>query len=404
MKAFLWNGYLSYLLIGLAHVIMGSLLPEMLAHYGKDYSAGGQLVSLQFFGFLLGVLSGPWWSGKLGKRGALFLCLGCLSAAELVFFTLPSWPVVLTVAPLAGFGFGMVETIIGALVIQFLEGSRKTFVMTRLEVFFGLGALGMPLISSIFIAGGWWRGAFLSLGVLSFAMVVLWALLPLGRMQAMMQKTAAGEGAELHSPPTFRHKPIGLFAIFIAVFAIYVGTEMSVANFLPSILVANVQLQPEIAVLGGTCFWGAMAVGRLFAAHLAERFGYAAYLLASCVGGCVVLACFAMVQGAAASFALIALLGLVLSGVFSITLIYANSFFKGLEERVTSILIASGGVGGATLPLLTGWCLDRMTIPQSIWLLVAFYALMVALVFWASRSRSAKAAAAGPIAAELSET
>ncbi|CAG7657281.1 MFS transporter [Paenibacillus allorhizosphaerae] len=403
MKAFLWNGYLSYLLIGLAHVIMGSLLPEMLAFYGKDYSSGGQLVSLQFLGFLIGVLTGPWWSGKLGKRGALFLCLGCLSAAELVFFMLPSWTMVLAVAPFAGFGFGMVETIIGALVIQFLEGSRKTFVMTRLEVFFGVGALGMPLVSSLFISGGWWRGAFLALGLLSLAMIVLWALLPLGRMNAMMQKPADAGSASGNSR-SFRNKPIGMFAIFIAVFAIYVGTEMSIANFIPSILVASVQLKPEIAVLGGTCFWGAMAIGRLFAAGLAERLGYVVYLLLSCAGGCVVLACFAMVQGTVASFALIALLGLVLSGMFSIALIYANSFFKGLEERVTSVLIASGGVGGATIPLFTGWCLDRLTLQQSIWMLVALYALMLVLVYQASRSRSAKAMAARAIPSEISET
>ncbi len=102
------------MLIGLAHVIIGALMPELLAHYGKDYSAGGQLVALQFFGFLIGVLAGPWFSQKLGKRGALLVSLFCMALGEMVFFTLPPWGIVLAIAPLAGFGFGMVETIIGA--------------------------------------------------------------------------------------------------------------------------------------------------------------------------------------------------------------------------------------------------------------------------------------------------
>ncbi len=125
MRAFFWNGCLSYLLIGLAHVIMGSLLPEMLVYYNKDYSDGGLLVSFQFTGFLIGVLAGPWCARQLGKRGAILMCLFCLSAAQLVFFSLPAWGLVLAVAPVAGFGFGMVETIIGALVIQYMEDSQK---------------------------------------------------------------------------------------------------------------------------------------------------------------------------------------------------------------------------------------------------------------------------------------
>ncbi|WP_141333821.1 MULTISPECIES: sugar MFS transporter [unclassified Paenibacillus] len=395
MRTFFWTGCISYLLIGLAHVIIGALMPELLAHYRKDYSAGGQLVALQFFGFLIGVLAGPWFSQKLGKRGALLVSLFCMALGEMVFFTLPPWGIVLAIAPLAGFGFGMVETIIGAVVIGHFEESRKTVAMARIEVFFGVGALVMPLLVSLFIAAGWWRGSFLALSLLSLLVFVLWAVLPLGRMSAVMAKSASN-AVQAGAVPSFKGLPgglIGLLTLFIVIFALYVGAEMSVANFLPSIMIENVGVKPEIGALSVTCFWGAMAVGRLFAAQLAGRWGKARYLLVSCASGAAVLSLFAMADTVFSSYALVLLLGLLMSGMFAVALVYANGFFPGMEERITSILIASGGVGGALIPLLTGWCMDQLSVSVALWVLVTLYVLLLALVYGASRMRfRAKAA------------
>ncbi|MEK8126477.1 MFS transporter [Paenibacillus filicis] len=391
MKTFLWTGCISYFLIGLAHVIIGSLMPELLAHYGKDYSSGGQLVALQFFGFLVGVLAGPWFSARLGKRGALLLCLICLTLAESVFFTLPAWSVVMLTAPLAGFGFGMIETIIGGMVIGYMEESRKTAAMARLEVFFGVGALVMPLISSLLITGGWWRGGFLTLSLLSAVVLVLWLLLPMGQMTAALGKSSphsdAAPAAASDSPPIASRtgRSVGKMVLFISVFALYVGAEMSLANFLPSILLENAGVKPELGALSVTCFWGAMAVGRLFAAQLAGRWGHARYLIVSCVGGVASLAVFASISSVAGGFAIILVLGLLMSGMFAVALVFANSFFPGKEEGTTSILIASGGVGGAVIPLLTGWCMDRLSLGVTLWVLVSLYALLLVLVIGASR-------------------
>ncbi|MET3207640.1 UNVERIFIED_CONTAM: hypothetical protein ABIC26_000576 [Paenibacillus sp. PvR008] len=59
----------------------------------------------------------------------------------------------------ASFGFGMVEAIIGTIVISGItEGTGAA--MSRLEVFFGIGALAMPAVASQLIAFDWWRLAF----------------------------------------------------------------------------------------------------------------------------------------------------------------------------------------------------------------------------------------------------
>lgn len=51
MKKLIWIGCLSYFVIGLAHVVLGSILPVLLQHYDQNYSAGGELIFSQFAGF-----------------------------------------------------------------------------------------------------------------------------------------------------------------------------------------------------------------------------------------------------------------------------------------------------------------------------------------------------------------
>lgn len=383
MKAFLWAGCLSYFLIGLAHVIAGSLLPELLAHYGLDYSAGGRLIALQFLGFLIGVLAGPFCTSRLGQKGALLLCLLCLGTAELTLFALPPWSLVLTVAPVAGFGFGMIETVIGAIALQTFEEGRKATVMARLEVFFGVGALVMPMLSSLWIAGGYWRGAFLTLSALAWLVFLLWIMLPMGDMKRQLSDSRR-LGAETGAV-ALRSGTRLMLGLCIAIFLLYVGTEMSLANFLPSILLEQLSVKPELGALSVTCFWGAMSIGRLFAAAAAQRIGYPAYMMTCCGGAVVIISAFAAGPGLVLSFILIGLLGVILSGMFAISLVYATSFFPGREERTTSILIASGGVGGALLPLATGRWMDLFSTAFALWGLAVLALLLFALVWVASR-------------------
>lgn len=52
MKKLIWLGGLSYFVIGLATVIFGTLLSELLHDYDRNFSNGGHLVFTQFAGFL----------------------------------------------------------------------------------------------------------------------------------------------------------------------------------------------------------------------------------------------------------------------------------------------------------------------------------------------------------------
>ncbi|ASR48022.1 MFS transporter [Paenibacillus kribbensis] len=386
MKRLLWIGSLSYFLIGLAHVVVGSLLPVLLDHYGRNYTEGGSLIFAQFSGFLAGVLLSPWLGRNFGKRRSLVFALLLLCTAEVLYSLLPPWGWLYAVGAAAGFGFGMVEALIGTLVISGIPQGTGA-AMSRLEVFFGIGALAMPAIAGQFIALGWWRLAFPIISMFAAIAVVAWLRGSFGTLDTVLDEQEHRGNNHPHSSNSPKVKaskasPIGnwrLLALFVVFFFIYVGTEMSLANFLPSMFIERLGLTQAEAALSVTCFWLAMAFGRLFTGYIADRYGYGVFVALSSLAATLLLCVFPLIQGTAGAFALIVLLGLGMSGIFSIALVFASKMMPGTEESTTSLLIGAGGVGGALLPLWLGNSMDRGGAVASAWLLAGFACILCLL-------------------------
>ncbi|MDP4097596.1 MFS transporter [Paenibacillus sp. P96] len=371
MKRLLWIGGFSYLLIGLAHVIIGSLLPVLLTHYGRDYTDGGTLIFAQFAGFLVGVLISPALAARYGKRASLVLALFLLCAAQMLYALLPPWGWLYPIGAAAGFGFGMVEAVIGTIVIGGVKEGTGS-VMSRLEVFFGLGALAMPALAGWLILLGMWRFSFPIIALLAAAMAVFWLMASFGKLDPVLNERQTRTATAPVRTVKYKTRMLPLLVLFILFFFLYVGTEMSLANFLPSMLLERLKLDEAQAALSVTCFWLAMSAGRMFSGKLADSYGYGRYVVLSSAAAALLLMMFPLANGTAGTYALIILLGLAMSGIFSIALVFASRMLPDTEEMTTSLLIAAGGIGGALLPLWTGRSMDIGGAVSSAWLLAGF--------------------------------
>lgn len=385
MRKIVWIGCLSYLLIGLAHVVLGAVLEPLIAHYGLSYSSGSQLIFNQFAGFLAGVLCTPLISGWLGRRGSLIVALICLTLAETVYSFLPSWSWMLAAGPVAGFGFGIVEAAIGALIIEFVV-NKKAVAVSRLEVFFGVGALLMPAIAGYLIHQGLWQWSFPFVAITSLITLLIWVMLPFGQ--------AAGKLLSVEVPPDvpdikakYDRKTIPLLIFMMAFFLLYVGVEMSLVHFLPTIIMDIAGASPSTATASITIFWIAMVVGRIFAGNLAEWAGYPRYLTVSTLGTFLFLVIFSSTTQLWSSFGMILLLGLSLSGIFAIGLIFANERIPGMTARTTSLVVASGGIGGAFVPRLIGWTMDKYSLQTTQWVLIVVSGLLLIIIAIVSLTR-----------------
>lgn len=162
-------------------------------------------------------------------------------------------------------------------------------------------------------------------------------------------------------------RTIPFLALSALFFMVYVGIEMSFSNYLPSILITRTGMSESNATATLSLFWGAVVFGRLFAGLLAERLGYARYLLITTIGAVFVFGLMVVTMDQIWMLVLIVLSGLCFSGIFGISLVYANGLLPGMTERTTSLLVAFGGLGGALFPKITGWMLDRYPIQSTMW-------------------------------------
>lgn len=398
MKKLLWMGCLSYLVIGIAHVVGGALLEQLIAYYGITYKDGGQWIMNQFIGFLFGVLLAPALTSRVGKRGAVLIAMALLTLAEAAYSLLLPWGWMLAFAPIAGIGFGMTEAIVGATIIDHMKG--KASAMSRLETFFGIGALFIPLTAAFLIQQHVWQLSFPILSALAGITFVLWLTMSFGNLDNSLsppQRSASEQdddreqAAETPSHKKsagwlgYAPKSIPFLALSAAFFMIYVGMEMSFSNYLPSILIARTGMSDSTATAALSLFWGTMVLGRLFAGIIADRIGYARYLFITTAAAATVFIGMVFFEQPSLLMILIALSGLCFSGVFGIALVYANGLLPGMTERTTSLLVALGGVGGAVFPRVTGWFMDRFSTGSTLYylsaLVVALLVVLLMLIF-----------------------
>ncbi|MGG4036100.1 MFS transporter [Paenibacillus cisolokensis] len=381
MRKLLWLGCLSYLVIGLAHVVAGSVLESVIDHYRISYKDGGQWIMNQFLGFLAGVLITPWITSRIGRRGGMLLALGSLTAAQAAYSMLLPWGWMLAFAPLSGFGFGMTEAVVGAVIIELVKDSKAS-AMSRLEVFFGLGALIMPSLAALLIREGIWQMSFPILTALSGITMLLWLTLSFGPADehiAFMPRQQQDRIARKPEPRRYGRSALPFLVIGALFFTLYVGMEMSLANYLPSILVERSGMDSAQGAGVLSLFWATMVVGRLFMGWIADRTGYVRYLIVTTSAAVVLFAVMGWTHQLTGTVLLICMTGLILSGIFGIALVYVNGLLPGMTERTTSLMVAFGGIGGAVFPRLSGWMMDNYEADTVIWMIAGMSACMLIL-------------------------
>ncbi|WP_342539398.1 MFS transporter [Sporosarcina sp. FSL K6-1540] len=386
MKKFVWIASLIYCLNGFGHIIIGTVLEPMVDSYGIHYKDGGQLIMNQFLGFLGGVMIAPLIVNRIGRRMTIFLALLIFALSQFVFSVLPNWNVMLAIAPFGGAGIGIAETIVASLIIGHLK-EKKATTLVIVEIFFGVGALAIPVISAFLIMTGVWNFSFTFVAVFASFIMLLWLFLSFGELDPILkrQTKALPEDGNKTERKRYSKRQLPIIATGALFFFMYVGTEMVLPNYLPTIMSKTTNLDASTLALSITVFWAAMTLGRISMTGIIDRIGYSKLFIICCVGQFFTLLMFAYSTTVMFSFISIFLTGLLMGGVFSIGLLIINETSKGLEEWTTSILMAMGGLGGAFLPRIVGELIDRYPISVTLWSLVLctfILACLMAVIFY----------------------
>jgi len=318
---------------GLLLSLYGPALPELRSRYGIGEGASALVLSAHFLGAMAGI---AWWGleRRLASRTWLATGTGLLAAGAVAIAFAPAWPVVLAGAAGLGVGFGVIVVQINVLLAEGF-GERAAAMLNLLGATFGAGAVAGPLVLA---ATGGYRAPFCAGALLAVGALALARDLP--------HTAAPPDAVRPRTPPA-------LVAGFVAVVALYVGTESGIGGFEATSLLAGGT--GAAAAAGWTAgYWAALTTGRLLAIPLALRVPPAALAAGSLLAAAGGLG-LAHVPG----FAAVAytLTGLVLGPVFPTVLAWLAVVAPG-SRTSTAMVFAAGQLGGIVLPVVIGRLVD----------------------------------------------
>lgn len=378
LKTFTIAACALYFLSGLVVTTLGAVLTPLLAHYHLTYTIGGQLVFLGQLGFLIGVPLATVLLKRLQEKTVLSIAAAIVAVAQLGMLSLPPFGWVIACNFLNGMSVAALETVVATLMIEVFIG-RRAVAMSYLEVAFGLGAIFAPMFASFLITHNMWRYAFFLTGVFAIFMAVVWKVLTFSKEN--VSQTAPMDASR--DIPRFikRITKWQLLALFVVMIFMYAGVEGSLNNYLPAIFITHLNENRSHASISIGIFWVLMVVGRLMTGWIIRKITYSRFLTGSILGTMICLILFATFKHDVLGYILVGLLGLIMSGMYSITMVYANHTLPGKERIVTSAITAFSGLGGAVLPGMIGWAMDHASAVSVIWIITAMAGLyLVALL------------------------
>lgn len=393
MKKFALASYALYLLGGLVITAVGSVLPQLLTHYHVSYTVGGQLVLLGSLGFLIGVPLSSFLLGRFSEMNLLTISALMIALSQIGMLLLPPFEWIIAFNFLNGIGVAALEVVVATLMMEVFIG-RRAIVMSYLEVSFGLGALLMPLVASLLISQNSWRFSFFITSVLALLMVVVCKIIPFKKETVSTSESDASDASSEPAPVLTKNQRWKILTLFSVMIFMYAGVESSMNNFLSSIFITYLDVIPSQATLSISVFWVAMLIGRVATGWIIRIVTYERYLFGSIGGTIVSLVLFILLKEAVAGYILLGFLGLAMSGIYSITMVYANHTFTGSARIVTSLITGFSGLGGAIFPALIGFTMDTSGITSALWYITAFaclYLLALCIIFFVQRDAKQKA-------------
>ncbi|MFT8872843.1 MAG: MFS transporter [Sporolactobacillus sp.] len=370
MRAFAIASCALYFLGGLTSIVVGSVLPELLHFYRLSYTIGGQMIFIGALGFMTGVIMTSWLNRRMSAQLLLAAAALTMAGAQALLGLLPPFGLFEALLFLNSIGSAMIGIVVATQFINVFIG-RQAVAMSYLEVSFGLGAFLMPFFAGLLIASGLWRFVFVPTAMLGFILSVIWMRMKPAEAQPATNEGKAGDASRAEKiavlSPRMKRIALGLFALII--FA-YGGLEGSLNNYTSSFFIHYLGAAAWLASAGVGTFWGAMVIGRALTGLVIRKITYGRYLLSNICAAILALVAFIVLKNVWAGFVFMVLLGLALSGVYSITLVYANFTIPNNAHIVTPVISGLSGLGSAVFPALTGLLIDRTGPGPTLWYIV----------------------------------
>lgn len=371
--------------LGVTAAFIPAMLPAAERAIHGDLSAA---VPALFGGLLIGVLL----SGPLLMRFPPRVTLILGSVLQALAIASAPWAgtavVFLVAAAIAGLGFGLVEAA-GAVSAKSVSTGSATGILSALLGTVAVCAAVTPLL--------------VALGASMLPVLSLLALVPLATVALLARRSEPAHSAAATTDDTPARRDLRALIVlipFAVALPLYVGVETVLSGWSATIPERALALDPALAALGTSVFWGLMAVGRFTAAGLRRLDVSPVVILASSTAGAaVLLATAGLLIETAPVFALLALAVVIVLFAPSYGLIVGVALDRldpANSAAATGALVACGAVGGTFVPSLVLLVGDSPASSATFLLSAALCAAVPVLVLVGARTRRATSDRSSP--------
>ena len=243
-----------------------------------------------------------------------------------------------------------------------LEPERRELNMTRWSIAGGVGAFTGPVLLVVFTAVGLgWRGLFATFAVLALALTVV-AAATHSRVH-----THAGRPSLRAALAAVRRPLVARWLILLESADLLLDVLL---GYVALYLVDEAGASAQVGGLGVAVWTGAGLVGGLGVIVLLRRVDGLRYLRASALAALVLFPAFLLVPDLQAKLVLLAVVGLVTAGWYSIPKARLYDALSGQSGAALTLGSVAGLIAG-TFPLAIGLVAEQYGIEVALWALVA---------------------------------
>jgi fucose permease len=340
-----------FFLAGMATTLLGPLLPVLTRRWNIPDAIVGSVFSTQFVSTTVVTMI----SSSLAVRytGTLVLAGGfLLIAAGVAAISVASWPAALLATVVYGSGLGLVLPTTNFLVAE-ANPRHESSAVSLVNVTWGIGALTWPLLVG-------WLGRETSVVAPALTLAAAVAMLSVRLMprsggHARGTVTAGDATSTLNDSSAVSPRvATALVASFGAMMFLYSGTESAIGGWIAEHVH---RLDPSSTrwTLAPTCFWGAVAFGRLLTPVWLRRRSEPALLMLGLSLATIGAILLAVIPSFPVAFAAATIAGLGLAPVFPTTLTAMSRAVRPSRPTWLGPLFALTGIGMAAVTWAVGF-------------------------------------------------
>jgi fucose permease len=348
------------MLHGVASVMIGTTLPEMIRSFDLTLSQGGLIVSAQSAGGLVAMFAGLLLADRVRKP------VGILIAVVLVGLLLglagfsPYYWLLVAVFFILGIAAQILDLLLNAHTGDIMPHAR-TRTLNVLHMLYGIGAFMGPTLARWLLDRSLsWNAVYWIIGGVYLAVAM--ASLVWVREYVALVHGVSDSSEAASAQPSDDNKPAGtsrqwgsvlLLGVVVLFYAIH---QLGTSSWLPMYLQSSVGVSPTMASFGLSLYWVGIIGSRYITSRFGSRIGETRVLVWGSVLGGAVLVASTLIGTPVVAIIGFTLAGLLTGATIPVTIALAYEHLPGRTGSVTAVIYGVMMVGRLFGP----WAIGRV--------------------------------------------